>query len=453
LNLISGVDSYLSSGLLPLYYLVVVIINLALLIKFKGNKLALFIILIFSEGLFAYLGNLIPIFSYTYKIGFFVLGLILFHRPLFLSKKTKKEKVLIGVFILIALHFLVSGYLNNTDLTITLSQVFRKYFLLVLFFFGVKRIQDFQLIYIGKVLIWVFVSQIFFTGIKLILFGFGESLIGSISFDGGGPSNILPVLGFLFIFIRRNGKMERKDWYLVLALFLVAVVGNKRSIMILLPAIVVSTYWLVQKSFSFLSIFKYLPIAFFLLYFGVKTNPSLNPELSRWGSFDVTYLYDYTVGYTFGSSDVYKRDDLASGRGGAFLALFKSEFNLSDNSYLIGEGYGSILGDYEDFEHERYGIASKGSAGAAVQNYISLGYIGTILIFVFSLVLASLFNNNGLRIIMLLFLSWDYILFYNSTISINAMGITLIIIIVYANRFYGIEKWHGGSNLTRYNEV
>jgi len=436
LNLTSGVDAYLSSGVLPFYYSLVVIINLALIIKFKWNKFAVFIILLFSEGLFVYLGNHISIFNSFYKIGFFAIAILLFHKPLILLKKRGNEKWMLTVILLIGIFFFISGYLNHTNPLISLSQFSKKYFILVLFYFGLRKVNDPYLFYIGKIFIWVLVTQVLFTLIKLILFGFGESLIGSISFDGGGPSNILPVLGFLIIFLYRKGKLSKKDWCLIFGLFLIAVIGNKRSVIVILPLIIGATLFYVHKSISLFKLIKFLPLIFFLLYLGVRINPTLNPEGTRWGSFDLGFLQEYSINYTFGNEEAYESDDLIGGRGGSFVSFLKNDIELKDGKFLFGEGINSILLDYENFENERFGIDSKGSAGAALQNFIAYGFIGVILIFLFTISWIRLVSNYALSVILLFFLIWDYILFYNTTITINAMGISLIFIVELSNRIY-----------------
>jgi hypothetical protein len=118
------------------------------------------------------------------------------------------------------------------------------------------------------------------------------------------------------------------------------------------------------------------------------------------------------------------------------VSFLKNDIELKDGKFLFGEGINSILLDYENFENERFGIDSKGSAGAALQNFIAYGFIGVILIFLFTISWIRLVSNYALSVILLFFLIWDYILFYNTTITINAMGISLIFIVELSNRIY-----------------
>ena len=185
-----------------------------------------------------------------------------------------------------------------------------------------------------------------------------------------------------------------------------------------------------------------LPIVFVIAIIGVKSNRTLNPENSRWGSFDAKYVFDYAYDYTFGESRT--KMDVGSGRGQGtiyFINTVKSEFNTQE--LVFGVGLDEVItSDYEEFDNIKYGLSSKGSAGAFVQNFIALGLLGTVSIFIFGLLLANIINDRKLRWGFTLLLLFEYFLLYNSIININACAILFIFICNYFNykrfHFYSV---------------
>lgn len=438
MNFENGVDGFLQSGLLPIYYSIVAICALFVLIKFQFKPIAVFSVLLFWEGLFSYFAVSYPVISGIYKIGFVIIAILLFGKTLS-RRKTAKEKTINFLFFSLGITILISGYLNNNDFLTMGSQFLKKYSIPFLFYYGLKRKVKTEKNpgWVMNLLTWILGFQILFGLLKLVLFGFGESLVGSVSFNGGAPSNIIPVLGFLVIWVKSNGTMRRNDWIFVFGLLVLATIGNKRSVVIILPLVIAATMVYVKKSTTLFSLIKYLPVAVTILIMGVITNPSLNPEQSRLGSFDINYLSEYVVDYTFGKKQSNSEEEVEQGRGGSFISIITvTSLKLSTKEYLFGRGMEAVFTkDYESFDASYYGVLSKGSTGAAIQNFISFGLIGMILTWLFGISIIRTLNNKNLKWILFVFVTWDYILFYNSTIIINSMSLLLVTIILFFNQY------------------
>jgi hypothetical protein len=438
MELVTGVESYLSSGLLPYYYLAVALGAIVIWIKFRLKLIPFFIILLFIEGLFFYLSDSFDIFKNVYKIGFLALAVLLFGYKLLKIRKTKTEKAFLSIFILIGIAYLISYQINDSNLLTSLSQYLKKYGIPVLFYFGLKygANRGLKMQTYAKLFTWLLSLQILLVFLKLFMFGFGESLVGSISFLGGGPSNVIPILGFLLIWLKSNGKLSRNDWVFVLVLFLsMAIIGNKRSIWFVLPVLIGALFAFVSKRIRITTFLAYIPLLIILFVIGVKTNPTLNPDGSRWGRFSLEYVFNYALNYTFGNEYDRARGDIGHGRGGGFVEFTTNVAGkFSTLQYFFGLGVEEVVTqDYDEFDEDRFGIKSKGSAGAFVQNFIATGLFGTIIIFFFGITLVRNIDNKPLRRVLYAYLAWDYILFYNLSISINAHVILLVFIILYHN--------------------
>jgi len=438
MELVTGVETYLRSGLLPVYYIAVLLGAFIIWVKFEFKIVPLFIILLFCEGLVVYLSRNNVIFSYVYKVGFFVFAFIIFSYKLIRVKKTRHEKLFLVIFSIIGLVFLISFIINNSNFFTILSQYLKKYGIPLLFYFGLKAEyhKENNMNMYASLFTWLLGFQIILVFFKLYLFGFGESLVGSISFLGGGAGNIIPILGFFLFWIKRNDVLTKSDWLFVLTLFLsIAIIGNKRSILFVWPFVVASVYTFVSKSMKITTFVAYLPILLIVFVIGVKTNPTLNPTGSRWGKFDLNYVFDYAAHYTFGDEYYRASGNIGYGRGdGAYKIAAKLKTESLFIHYIFGYGVEEIFSqDYAGFETGKFGVRSKGALSSFAQNFVATGLLGAVLIFFFGVSLVRTLDNKQLRRIIYIFLAWDYFLFINSTIAINASSILLVFICLYYN--------------------
>lgn len=434
---ITGVDSYLASGLLPYYYLLVFIVGLFLSFKYRKLNLSLLIVLIFWEGLFVFLGvQYYSIFRPIYRIGIVALSIILCYKGIFTIKSSKQHYVN-TLFLLITVVFWVSFLINNQQTFTSLSQFGKNYLLTFLFFhefFRLSRYPKYFNLY-SKLFMDIIIAQIILSVVKLLLFGFGESIVGSMSFTGGGLATTLPVLGLIYIWVRANGQVAKNDWILVIGLVVVAIASNKRAPIFILPIIVLLLNTYVYKTRTFVSLIKYIPLFLLLLYIGVRSNPSLNPEESRWGSFNIEYAIQYSNDYMFGSERRLEIDeDKIYGRGGAFLAFFSSDlYNIPIKTLLFGDGIEEILKSYEDFDTVKYDVAHRGALNGALAKFISLGLLGLLFHFLYGMSLIGFIGFKRLHSLLIGVFLWDFFLYDGVMMEHSAMAVLLVFIITIPN--------------------
>lgn len=430
MNLPEGIEMYLSNGLLPLYYFVVFVCMSYIYYKFKFDKVVLFFIFLYSEGMFAYFAQEISVINKIYKLSFFIFALYLFFDKLIKKKFNHYKTVFTFVILSFTLLFFLNSYINNEDYVITFSQLQKKV-IPYLFLFGVSFYFKNKLEFYMNALLWIIGVQFIFAFVKLIIWGFGESLVGSISFNGGGPSNVLPILAFFLIWMKKNGNLIKKDWIYLILVFSVSIIGDKRSIIFIFPTVIALTMFF-SKKINPKYIFNFILIGLLGLYISVKLNPSLNPESSRWGSFDINHLNEYIVNYTFGNNT---DSDEVQGRGAASQALILKLVNsieISNLAFFIGNGFSQIDVDYDNFNGYKYGLTSKGSASGLVQTFIAYGILGVLLFLYFGYLIIKFNKNKVVRWVLLSFIIWDFLFFYYTSINTYAFAVTILFIGFYS---------------------
>jgi hypothetical protein len=144
--------------------------------------------------------------------------------------------------------------------------------------------------------------------IKLIIFGFSESgAIGTLSTEEGSISAIFPLYIISYLIVHYFYTRDKKYIYLILSFIAFGLIGTKRAIVFLVPTllllafIIYSFHTLLIKKNVFSIIRNFLILLFmapFIFYLTVRLSPSLNPEDSYWGSFNLSYVINYTEQYT-----------------------------------------------------------------------------------------------------------------------------------------------------------
>jgi len=436
MGLVTGVESYIFSGWLIYYYLLVLIGLFYVLFKIKPQKLNIFLVLLFWEGLIVYVDyQYISYAREAYRIGLILFSILLFGGSVF--KNSSNSVYFINViFGLFTLSFWITYQINDTSLLTTASQYGLKYLLPFLIFhqFLNNRFSDELIVHHIDTIRVVLIIQILLSVAKVIILGFGESIVGSISFIGGGPAATIPVIGILFIWVTSFGLIKKKDWLLILGMLVIVLVSNKRAPVIIIPFILLYLYVYVNRTKNLLSFIKYIPIVVLVFYIGVRTNPTLNPQGSRWGSFNLQFTYQYIIDYTFGSEER-RKEDLTYGKGGTLLMfLSKSTLEMPLDELLFGTGIDKVLKSYDDFDHEAYGVSSRGAISGAVSKFITLGILGFILNVLFGLSLINTIKFYRLRNLLIGYFLFDYML-YNGTLIEHGATLFLFLFVI---RFSGI---------------
>lgn len=431
---------------LMLYYTIVALGFVYTLKRFGFNKLTLFIVLVFWEGLIGYLGKINFLNYNYYKIFIFIYAVFAFGPSIF-KKGYKADKFINITFILFSISFWTSFFLNNQSFITIASQYGKKYALPFLFYHGIKNIlhNPKKADYLARLLIFILFLQVSFSVLKVIFIGgFAETIVGSISAGGAGSSVVIPILGFFLIWLNKKGDFKRNEWLSVFSLMLIALASMKRAPVFLLPAAILITLVYVQGSIRPVSLLKFIPVAFILFYFGVKTNYTLNPEGSTWGSFNLKYVYNYSMNYYFGTENISEIEESTSGYGAsAFIIFSPKSFNFKNSSELLfGRGLEDIVKRIKGkFYGKAYDYEWEGSAGYAVRHIYTLGYVGFIFYLLFGISLIWIINNKKFRIVVLGFFLWEFFLYGSVTLLSNAMAILFIFICIYSINMYQ-KKYH-----------
>lgn len=396
-----------TNGQLKVYYFLVLISLFFLLYRYKKNGFYILIILLFFPGLFAFAGK-----NYLNVYRIFLTFLALYWLIKTRVLKQSKQTLTIFSFAFFSITFFLTSFASDDYTTIVFSQ-YSRFFLLFVMFLVLNKIKAVPNItyWIEKVIYEILIVQILLAILKFIIIGPTESVVGSISFDGGGVATTLPILGFIFLWIKKHGKFDKKDWYFTIGLILIGFVSLKRAIWFIMPIVIGLLIFYVPKRkiperLAWISII-FIPL---IIYFGFRLDPTLNSEGKVWGSFNLKYAIEYAETYSFGNNN---NQDKAAGRGGATLLVFKKFTSKNLNAYdWWGRGLRYMYAtNYGEFDTYDFGINHKGNATGIFQTMLTNGIIGIIatLFFVLSMILQT--KNPRLRLVLLSFFLWDYMLY------------------------------------------
>jgi hypothetical protein len=298
--------------------------------------------------------------------------------------------------------------------------------------------------YIKRVLLTILFVQIAVSVFKIILMGFKfEGLVGSMSFGGGGPAVVIPIVGLIFFWLIRNGRFRKVDWIVTALILTIAIASGKRQPIVIYPVLLFTLFVFVSKSVQPSVALKYLLIAFVIFYIGVRMTSTLTPGKMVGGSFDISYVRNYVMKYYFGTtrvSAIFNRHYQGSGRGAGVFLYFKPQM-LTLSSYkelFFGKGgydvavnkYGRLTaGGRSDYGIQHHGLL--GEAGASLYSY---GYVGSIFMMLMAVTIIFSIKNKRLAWVVFLYFLWDFMVYYNQMLFYNSSGLIVIYIIFYANR-------------------
>lgn len=423
-----------TSNQLNTYYIFVAILFIYSLFKFRRNHLFILIVCIFFIGLFSFAGKSI---QNIYRILTVIYAFYLTQR--IVPRKTfAKDPFIISSFALFTIFFISASFLNNDSLTLTLSQYSRYLMIFLFYFIFSQRISENSFhLKINYLFYHLIAVQIILSVLKIVLIGPMESVVGSLAFNGGAIASVIPILGFIFLWMYRQGKFKGNDLLFILGLILIGFVNYKRAIWFMLPVFIMLCLFFVQKlKFKRYIILSALMIPM-IIYLGVRLNPTLNMEQKLWGSFDLNYAANYIRDYSFGDYNINEENNISTGRGGALNYLVTKVKNMDvKKNDLFGRGLDIMYIEgprNEKLFVKQYNINSIGSASGFFQSYVVTGFVGTvfILLFIFSL-LAKVKNLRFRAILTLLFL-WEFFLYTGMMIREPALSILFVYLISVSN--------------------
>jgi hypothetical protein len=421
---------------IQLYYGVVLLSMGYMLFKHVKNPFSLFVVALFYYGLFGFVGKS---FQDLYKVGISFSSLYWVYHTGALRVQGRFRLILIA-FSLFSISFFATSVINGDYFLITFSQYSKFLIILSLFLVFTKYQNDrsFKL-RLEKLIFSLLIVQIGLTIAKFAIMGTTESLVGSINAQGGASATYLPILGFMFLWLRNNGEFKLRDWLIVFGFAFIGFVSIKRAIWFIMPIVVSAfLYYIPNRRVAARSVVLALMIVPLGLYLGVRMNSTLNPERKFWGSFDIEWTYNYVYDYSFGSND---NTSIAHGRGGATMMLFEKisggEMNAHD---LLGYGGQKVYAtSVEDFDVDEFQINSKGAATGFFQTMIGNGLIGVVTFVIFVLSILARTRNRKLRMVLISFFIWEYFFYTGIVFRDFALAPLMLVLVVFSELTLGVK--------------
>ena len=411
---------------LNVYYFLSFISFLYLLYKFRKSKIIWYIILLFYSGLFGFIGKDVQNIYRIVITALAAYGIIKYN--LF---KNSKPWVNISFF-LFSITFIISSFLNDDYFNIIFSQ-YSRYFILfaVYLFISRNREKEFFRYILTKVLFELLLVQIILSVFKFFIMGLTESVVGSVSSQGGAMATALPILGFMFLWIKRNGQLNRRDWIFIVGLMFIGFVSLKRAIWFVIPFIIaLFMIYVPGRKISPRLILLAIIAVPLVFYLGVRLNPSLNREKRIGGSFDLNYALNYAERYNYGENS----SDKTSGRGNAAIYIVDK---ITSNTITEKEWFGYGLrfmyaADYQEYADMGLSITSKGSATGVYQTMVSNGFLGIIFTLFFALSMLLQTKNRRIRIVLIGFFLWEYIFYTGIVLREPSLSFLLVYLILFS---------------------
>ena len=418
-----------------IYWFIVFLTFLYIIFKYNSSSIKILIILCFYSGLASFLGKAI---ENPYKIVLVLLSLYIIQRNNGLSGLSKRENFLLLIFIAFSISFLYSAIVNGDYFTLVFSQ-YGKYVTPVCLFFIFTRIlikNPGTFIGLKDLFFSLLTIQILLSAVKIFTIGLQETTVGSTAYVGGGLAAVLPVFGFILVWLNRNGNIKRKDWIYIFLLMFIAFASLKRAIWFIMPAIIFLFMYYVPGKMTVRKLMYVTPLVPLVFYIGIRLSPTLNKESKIWGSFDLQYVMDYSQNYNFGKTAETPDIQSGQGRGGATYLLWGK---LIDNKPLSFNDFWGVglqevyTTDYEQFNDEKYGVSSKGSVTGVFQSYITSGFVGIAITILLIISIISLIKEPRIRITLALLMFWDYLFYSGLILRSQILFILLFYIIIYSN--------------------
>ena len=377
----------------------------------------LYWILIFFGGII----QLYQMNSAIYKIGIPLLAVILFIYQ-FIASAGRLKYPLYGIPLAFVAVSITSAILNGIDYFSLINFMIYTvlsycYFIVLVNESNLLVIQ--KIIHFLKILVLIQIPAII---VKFILVGQSEGEgIGTLSEGGGSISTIFPLFIITFLFCLYLFQEKKIYFFLMFCFLFFAIVGDKRAIVFFVPLMIVVSYFFFIR-FSKLKYFSGVgkkiaivgSLSCLVLVLVVKTNKSLNPENSLWGSFNIEYLSDYVTYYT-GSGD---KDVSEMRRKDGFVYFLNYAISGDVIHIAFGDGAGKLIQSKHNNRSglmiDEYGIRYGGRMGI-IWLLMQVGVLGSL---VYLLLFAYMFfyvtNNYKDSPVYLAFLALTVVFFLDT---------------------------------------
>lgn len=309
-------------------------------------------IIAFTSGSMEFFGIHSSISKFSRELIIILLAILTF------TSKGRKIRLPGFKYVLLFIIISFSSSLINGESLLLLFLFLRKYLIIIIFFYTILNypFKSNSYKYLDKLIIGLVLAQIVFSLIKYSLIGITEPIIGTMSVLGGGFTTIFGLTGVCLSTAFYLLKKERK--YIVIAfLFIIfSLIGGKRAMFIYTPLIFLSVLYFYQK-FERIKGFYFVKNLFFILIISsisifavVKLNPTLNPENTVGGTFDLNYLSKYSDWYL----NDYEQDGVNQSRGKAPYKVIEVLSQDSNLNMLFGLGSGHLIENSLNSELSQY---------------------------------------------------------------------------------------------------
>ena len=357
----------------------------------------------------------------------------------------KNDRLVNFAFVLFSLSYWISYSFNGGEILTVLSQFLYKYgFLWIAYqFFKDINYNIPKREYIKYMLFVILYIQIAVSFFKILLMRFSvEGLVGTISYGGGGPAVVIPIVGLFFYWIIKKGRFKKRDWLFVFLILIISIASGKRQPIIFYPVILFALFIFVTKSIRLINILKFLFIATIVFYVGVKMTATITPEKKVGGSFDISYIIsyvkDYYLGNTNKSGSIFDDDYRTNQRGDGIILYIKPERLTLNNTaeVLFGKGvYDVAIGKYGRFtagsSRSDYGIQHDGLIGEGISVLYTIGYFGLISLLIITGAIIFSIKNKRLGWLIFIYFLWDFLFYYNQMLFLNTSALFVLFVIFY----------------------
>lgn len=404
----------------------------------RKNKLSFFSILLIAlsfEGVFEYIE-----LNKVYNIILYVIILIYL---IYNIKREGLSKIFIYYLILLFVFLLTFIFHGSIGLNSYTGQFISFSFPIILYIILYQNRGRINYINELDICIKILNVQIVAGVLKLILIGFNEKMSGTISISGGSIPVLIPIFYFVLIYIMNNGKLNLKNWGMILLSLIIPISSNKRAVWFVLPLIMLLAFYLYGKlRFKFRTIFL-LTLIPFIFYFGVRFNPTLNPEGIIWGSFDYGYVKEYVFDYNLGTrntSNILETNSYKpAGRMGNNLVYFKKIINAPFSTETLF-GIGNQLYNETEARGGGLGFFSKFMLTAWVEILVRFG---SLVLLIYVIVIIKMLRNIRIHkkeYKLILFLFFTFFIFYTSAITKTSFFLSLLLILVFSIKYSSINS-------------
>jgi hypothetical protein len=287
----------------------------------------------------------------------------------------------------------------------------RQTFVFYLFFVALQNLNlsEKTIQRINQYIIFLFLIQLPAALIKYTIVGQDEYWVGTVSWQGGQLSTMLPLFASSFLFAFYFFSKNWKYLFLVACFLLFGIAGQKRALALLMPVVAGVIWYLygkrkvLKRGLRFkVSQLKYLLVIGLIGYLGIFGASQLLKSEMYGGHLNIKKVFDYVVWYnTRNEIALYGHDNPDNSMGRYTITVLSLErLTTSGVSHqLIGFGPGTmILSPHirektaKEVFFEHFGM--KGATPAFVIYLLQIGFLGVTLLVYFFL---KLFRKAYMR--------------------------------------------------------